>query len=226
MRKQSYVTCNEIHYKQYTDKWASPAEKCNTDFYTEKNSNEIPVKDTVLIKKIKKQIAARAGSYFYNQLDLKAIIRSNPTAKCNFIKYTFLYYFKIDSTFGYRFMLTYDEQGDLVGNPAFPAIQEHPGFYKLALICNSLDALVSDSTFVNFYPEYGMDKIKTVQLDYDVELRNFVYKIQGVSRYRNKFGINGYAIGWWYGKIIVANAQTGEKIRVDDYKEYKSIFFR
>jgi hypothetical protein len=224
--QQSYVTCNDIHYRQYTGTLSFPAEKCNVAFYTSKDFSELPIRDTILIRKIKNQIAGRAGTYFYNQLDLKAIIRSEPSAKCNFIKYTFLYYFKVDSTFGYRFVLAYDEGGDLVGDPAFPSIQERPSFYKLAPICHSLNALAADSTFVNFYPNYGMDRIKTIQLEYDAQLKDFVYKIYGVLRYKGKFGINGYAIGWWYGKIVVANAHTGEKIRVEDYKERKSIFLK
>jgi hypothetical protein len=224
--QQSYVTCNEIHYKQYTDVLSYPAEKCKEDFYTVKNFNEIPVKDTALIRRIKQQIASRAGTDFYHQLDLRSIIRSKVSASCNFIKYTFLYYFKIDSTFDYRFTLAYDEDGNLVGDPAFPSILQQPAFYKLAPICKSLDLLIADSTFSGFYPKLGMEKIKTIQLEYDTKLKNFVYKVYGVTRYNGTFGFNGYAIGWWYGKIIVADAQTGEKIRVEDYKERKSVFFK
>jgi hypothetical protein len=224
--QQSYVTCNEIHYKQYTDVLSYPAAKCMEDLYSTKNFNEIPAKDTALIRGIKRQIASRAGADFYSHLDLRSIIRSRVSASCNFIKYTFLYYFKIDSTFDYRFTLAYDEDGNLVGDPAFPSILQQPGFYKLAPICNSLESLAADSMFSNFYPKFRMEKIKTIQLEYDMQLKNFVYKVYGVTRYNGTFGFNGYAIGWWYGKIIVANAQTGEKIRVEDYKERKSVFFK
>lgn len=220
----SFVTCDETHYKQYLDKLSYAAEKCVVELYTPQRFHELPVKDTNLIRKIKAQLAIQAGAVFYDQLHLKAIIQSKPAATCNYIKYTFLYYFKIDSTFDYRFTVAYDEEANLVGDPGFPSIREQPGFYKLAPICNSLESLVSDSTFVHFYPKPGRGTIKTIQLEYDAQVKNLVYKIYGVTQYHGKFGINEKTVGWWYGKIIVANAQTGEKIRVDDYKEYK--FFK
>jgi hypothetical protein len=207
---QYYVTCNG-RYGNTINQLSYKAERCKTDIYIAPLFDKIPAKDTVIITRIKKQVATRIGAPFYDQLELRSIIRSRPTATCGFIGYTFVYNFKFDSTFSYRFALAYDENGNPVGDDAFSFILEHPDFHKLAPICNALKLLLADGPFLE-------EDIRFIELEYDTLLHNFVYKIYSVTK-NSDWGFNGRRIGCARGKICVVNAQTGEKMRVEEYKD-------
>lgn len=208
---QYFVTCNGNRYSNNANKLNYKAEKCKEDRYKKFQFDKIPASDTALITKIKKRVTTRIGDHFSDQLELESIIRSRPSAICNYINYTFLYNFQFDSTFSYRFMLPYDESGNQVGNDAFSFILEHPDFRKLLPICNALKSLLADGPF----PE---EDIRFIELEYDALLQNFVYKIYSVTK-NSDWGFNGRRIGCAHGKINVVNAQTGEKIRTVDYKD-------
>ncbi|MES2140021.1 MAG: hypothetical protein V4511_09955 [Bacteroidota bacterium] len=228
--QQSRLSCNGFKFEQYSGAWPAKIWDCRVRYYhyTLNNWNKLHTKDTATVNKIKQQIFTRAGKEFHDQLELVDLIVSRQTPKCNNIKYTFRYVFKIDSTFRYRFSLDYDKEGNLIGDNAFPSINKNPGFYKLSSVCPSIDSLVNDTSFTNFYNKFKNDlrfAITKVQLDYDKESSSFVYKIYGITMYEGDFR-NGGGMGWWNGKLIIINAQTGRKIRTENYKEYKYTVFR
>jgi hypothetical protein len=208
---QYFVTCNGNLYSSNTNKLSYRAEKCKEDIYTKLYFDKIPASDTALITKIKKKVATHIGAPFYDQLELRSIISSRPDATCSYINYTLVYFFKFDSTFSYRFTPAFDESGNQVGDDAFPFILEHPDFHKLIPICNALKSLLADGPFPK-------EDIRFIELEYDTLLQNFVYKIYSIPK-NSEWGFNGRRIGCAHGKISVVNAQTGEKIRIEDYKE-------
>jgi hypothetical protein len=208
---QYYVTCKDKRYNNNTNKLSYKAEKCKEDMYTKFHFDKIPANDTAFITKIKKRVVARIGAPFYPQLELESIIRSKPSATCSYISYTFAYNFSFDSIFNYRFTLAFDENGNPVGDDAFPFLLEHPDFHKLIPICSSLKSILANGPF----PE---EDIRFIELEYDTVLQHFIYKIYSIPR-NSDWGFNGRRIGCARGKICVVNAQTGEKIRTEDYKD-------
>jgi hypothetical protein len=222
--QKSSLICSGRQYKQYSGAWFDQGQNCKNEYYGSSRQIDLPSKDTSVINKIKAQISNRAGADFYRQLDLMAVIISKTSKKCNNIKYTFRYVYKIDSTFCYRFSLTFDNEGNLIGNNAFPSIKENPDFYKLSSVCNSIENLTTDTSFTNFYVKFKNNfkyAIEKVVLDYDNESKIFVYKIYGTTLTENSL------LGdKWNGKFVVVNAQTGEKIRIENYSEYKRMEIR
>ncbi|MGZ4055693.1 MAG: hypothetical protein ACXVPU_05185 [Bacteroidia bacterium] len=226
--QRSLLICNDNKYQQYTGTWSDQGQTCRNEFYNSSRLTDLPKKDTAVITKIKEQILNRAGNDFYKHLDLKAIIISKTPKKCNNIKFTFRYIYKIDTTFCYRFSLTYDKGGNLIGNNAFPDIKENPDFYKVSSVCNSIDKLTTDTSFTNFYVKFKNNfkyAIEKVLLDYDTESKKFVYKIYGTALAESTDFESGL-MGSWNGKIVIIDAKTGLKIRTENYKEYKRMDFR
>ena len=226
--QQSRLMCNGFKYEQYPSAWSEKTMQYKYNNYCGRCLNELHIKDTAIVNKILKQILNRAGKEFYNQLVLIDLIISRKPEKCNNIKFTFRYVFKIDTTFCYRISLNYDKEGNLVGDNAFPSISENPSFNRLLSVCNSIDSLVNDTSFTNFYKKFKNDfkfAIAKVLLDYDKESNNFVYKIYGITIAESSNFDSGFT-GNWNGKLIIINAKTGIKIRTENYEETKYMNFR
>ncbi|MDP1744552.1 MAG: hypothetical protein Q8L90_03180 [Bacteroidota bacterium] len=226
--QKSSLICNGRQYEQYSGAWFDQGQNCKNEYYDSNRLIDLPSKDTSVINKIKEQLTIRAGKDFYRQFDLIAIIISKPSIKCNNIKYTFRYIYKVDTTFCYRFSLTYDKEGNLIGNNAFPSVKENSDFFKLSSACNSIDNLTTDTSFTSFYMKFKnnfKDAIDKVLLDYDTKSEKLVYKIYGITLAESKDFESGL-MGSWNGKLVVIDAQTGEKIRTENYKEYKRVNIR
>ena len=76
--------------------------------------------------------------------------------------------------------------------------------------------------FVSFYNKTKPDIIEKIQLDFDKESNSFIYKIYGRLLFDGDFANKRCVTGWWYGKIIIVNSETGKLLRCEDYKIYKS----
>ncbi len=218
----STIQCDDTSYTERRGAWRLNLPKdCKYTTYTN-NFQEILSKHLSVIETIESSIIERGGEDFYKRLMLISIDLTNNPKKCSDVSYVLRYVLKIKDAFNYRFSIYFDENGNNLSPYGFPDASESPDFFSLVNACDFVEVAKKDSVFIDFYEKKSHKSVENISLVYDSESDSFLYSINGRFILGKKQNTDSGA-GWWYGRNVLFNAVSGEKVRTDKTKIYRLI---
>ncbi|NVO12279.1 MAG: hypothetical protein HXX16_20145 [Bacteroidales bacterium] len=251
--QEKYFYCKNKLYSIPSWSWSEPNESCDNfrlDFYTDSlNFNEIPLNDRIIIDRTKEYIIQRGGKEFYNNLTLKYVLITKRPKKCDNRKYTLRYLFPIDSIFSYKFSITLDKYGNLLSDHLFPNISSNKDILYIIDHCQATEIAMGDSTFLKAFWNSGIssyirdeksgnnlniEPLSQIEFSYDKERNIWTWDLYTESSFKSGYThdakfkdnlIGSCQSGEWIGKKIIINAHNSEIIKVEDYKEFKSVLY-
>jgi hypothetical protein len=222
--------------------WIDPIQSCdkfNYDFYSNTvNFKDIPSTDSLVIEKIKFSLKERGGQDFYSRLILQSVIISKRPKKCEGRKYTLRYIFPLDTIFYHRFSLTYDIDGNLLSDHKFPDYATNKNILTFINYCQAIELAISDTTFNKAYNHPGhvrsrkdektgewikIGDLPKMELGYDKGSNVWTWALYTETVFDGEKGDQRCVTGTWTGKKITINAQDSTIMKVEDYKEFKTV---
>lgn len=237
-------SCNGQLFSIDYDFWVEPIQRCdkfNYDFYSNtENFKDIPFTDSLVIEKIKLSLRKRGGQEFYDRLILENVIISKRPQKCEGRKYTLRYIFPLDSLYYYHFSVTYDIDGNLLSEQKFPDYATNKNILTFINYCQAIELATSDTIFNKAYTNPGHERLRIddekgvwqkigdlpkMELGYDISSNTWTWTLYSETVFEGEIGDQHCVSGTWTGKKIIINAQDNTIMKVEDYKQFKSVSY-